>query len=222
MIKRFLNAMVAVLAFTSCAAMAADATPPPKPQGAEVAFVNNVTKDLNARFATPADAEKAGYFRYTNEDKTGAISYANLQWQSSDPQHPSQLWYSVNNKLLGADYSVLKSNSPNKPSLWGVNPQRWDSFGAHVHYVLAGPNGKDTYGATRVAKFTAAGGNINNPQADTLVKMGIAKSASDVKKVFLFPSLWDLEVWVTPNPAGAFADANPLVKPSANAESGDM
>ena len=222
MIKRFLNAVVAVLAFTSAAAMAADATPPPQPQGAEVAFVSNVSKDLNARFATPADAEKAGYFRYTNEDKTGAISYANLQWQSADPQHPSQLWYSVNGKLLGADFSVPKSNSASRPSLWGVNPQRWDTFRAHVHYVLTDASGKETYGATSASKFTAAGGDVNNPQAATLVKMGVAKDASQVKHVFLFPLIWDLELWVTPNPSGAFAEANPLVKPSANAETDDM
>jgi hypothetical protein len=221
-INRFLNAVVAALAFTSCAAIAADTTLSPKPQGAEVAFVSNVSKDLNARFATPADAERAGYFRYTNEDKTGAISYANLQWQSSDPQHPSQLWYSVNGKLLGADYSVLQSSSPNRPTLWSVNPQRWDTFRAHVHYILNGANGKETYGATSVAKFTAAGGDVNNPQAAPLVKMGIAKTEADVKKVFLFPAIWDLELWVTPNPSGAFAEANPLVKPSATASGDDM
>ncbi len=222
MIKRFLNAVVVALAFTSIAAIAAESTPPPKPQGAEVAFVSGIQKDLNARFPTPADAEKAGYFRFTNEDKTGSISYANLQWQSSDQQHPSQLWYSVNGKLLGADYSVLKSNSPSQPSLWGVDPKRWETFRAHVHYVLAGANGKETYGATSVAKFTTAGGNVENPTADTLVKMGIAKSASDVKRVFLFPAIWDLQVWATPNPNGAFAEMNPLVKPSANAEKDDM
>ncbi len=221
MINRFVNALVAAVAFTSCAAIAADATLSAKPQGAEVAFVSAVSKDLNARFATPADAEKAGYFRYTNEDKTGAISYANLQWQSADQQHPSQLWYSANGKLLGADYSVLQSNSPNRPSLWGVNPQRWDTFHAHVHYVLSGTDGKETYGATSVSKFTAAGGDPKDPQAATLVKMGVAKDASQVKHVFLFPAIWDLELWVTPNPTGAFAEANPLVKPSANAETGD-
>jgi hypothetical protein len=66
-----------------------------KPQGAEIAFVSGIQRDLTARFPTPADAITAGYFRYGNEDSTGAISYANLQWQSSDPKHPSQLWYSA-------------------------------------------------------------------------------------------------------------------------------
>ena len=81
----------------------------PVPQGTEVAFVQQIQKDLTARFPTPADAVNAGYFRYGNEDEDGAISYANLQWQSGDPQHPSQLWYDVKGNLLGADFSVLQS-----------------------------------------------------------------------------------------------------------------
>ena len=221
MITRFATLLLG-LVLTLSAATQADPTPAPKPQGTEVAFVTDMQKDLMARYPTAQDAIKAGYFRYTNEDNTGAISYANLQWQSSDPQHPSQLWYDVNGKLLGADFSVLKSSSPNKPSLWGVDPQRWDSFRAHVHYILTDSSGKETYGATSVAKFVGAGGDADNPTVAPLVKMGIVKDAGSVKRVFLFPALWDLIVWVTPNPNGAFAEKNPLVKPSKNAEMNDM
>lgn len=55
-----------------------------------------------ARFPHASDAEKAGYVRYTNEDNTGSISYANFSW-TSDPTHPSQLWYDKSGNLLGAD-----------------------------------------------------------------------------------------------------------------------
>jgi hypothetical protein len=51
--------------------------------------------------------------------------------------------------------------------------------------------------------------------------MGKAKNVADVKHVFLFPSIWDLIVWIKPNPAGAFADKNPDVVPSAAAEKMD-
>jgi hypothetical protein len=34
-----------------------------------------------------------------------------------------------------------------------------------------------------------------------------------VVTIFHFPSLWDLIVWVVPNPGGAFAWHNPNVKP---------
>ncbi len=111
------------------------------------------------------DAVAAGYFRYTNEDEDGAISYANLHWQSGNPKQPSQLWYDVHGNLLGADFSVLQSSSPEPPKIWGVNYRRWVSFREHVHYILAGPNGTETYGATSAKKFSAAGGNVDDPQA---------------------------------------------------------
>ncbi|MBV8345724.1 MAG: hypothetical protein JO190_12145 [Candidatus Eremiobacteraeota bacterium] len=198
------------------------ATLSPMPQGTEVAFVASISKDLMARFPTPADAIRSGYFRYGNEDEDGAISYANLQWQSGSPKQPSQLWYDVHGNLLGADFSVLQSSSPEPPAIWGVSYRRWVSFRAHVHYILNGPNGMETYGATSVKKFVAAGGNIDNPQAATIVKMGVVKNVADVKRVFLFPSIWDLIVWVKPNPLGAFAEKNPNVIPSANAGKDDM
>jgi hypothetical protein len=217
---------LSIIAFAAIPAFAA--TPAPKatlspvPQGSEVVFIKAIQKDLMTRFPTSADAVKAGYFRFGNEDQDGAISYANLHWQSGDQQHPSQLWYDVHGNLLGADFSVLQSGSPEPPSMWGVDYRRWISFREHVHYILVGPNGTETYGATSVKKFAAAGGNVDDPQAATIVKMGKAKSVADVKRVFLFPSIWDLIVWVKPNPDGAFADKNPLVIPSANAEKDDM
>jgi len=219
-IRRHFAALFALFALSSSLVLAAGSAISPKPQGAEIAFVSGIQKDLNARFATIAQAEAAGYFRYTNEDNTGSISYANLKWTSADPQHPSQLWYSVDGKLLGADFSqpYVKGSPPN---LWGVDPQRWTHFGAHIHYVLD-QNGKMTYGLdTSVKKFEAAGGNIEDPQPATLVKMGLAKNAAEVKHLFLFDNIWDLEVWVMNNPNGAFAEMNPLVHPSANAKSMD-
>lgn len=196
-----------------------------KPVGTEVAFAQKVSADLNSRIPRPPDAEKAGYFRYNNEDDTGAISYANLQWDSSN-QQPSQVWYDVNGKLLGADYSVplTADNAAAAPSLWGVNPKRWSKFAHdHMHYILKMPDGTMKYGLTVSAKaFTAAGGDVMNPQPETIVKMGKAKSVSEVAKVFRFPAQWDLELWVTPNPNGAFAAKNPLVHPSKDAGSGEM
>lgn len=224
-----LTAAIAIFALTTIPGYAATAMPSPAPslspvpQGTEVTFVQQIQKDLTARFPTPADAINAGYFRYGNEDEDGAISYANLQWQSGDPKHPSQLWYDVKGNLLGADFSVLQSSSPQPPKLWGVNYRRWVSFREHIHYVLAGPNGTDVYGAVSAEKFAEAQhSSPDNPKPETLVKMGKAKSVADVKKVFLFPSIWDLIVWVKPNPLGAFADKNPNVVPSANAEKPDM
>lgn len=212
----------ALLAFT---AIAAAPKLPNKPLPSEQAFVLTATQDLNAKYKTPADAEKAGYFRYTNEDSTGAISYANLQWNSAaDPQHPqpSQLWYDVKGRLIGVDYSIplTAANTNTAPNLWGINPARWAEFKhAHVHYILKDANGAMTYGkAVRATAYVAAGGNLDAPTAAPLVTMKKAASADAVAKVFTFPAQWDLEFWVVQNPLGAFAGTNPLVKPSANAE----
>lgn len=232
--KRALFALTFVafssLAATGCGALAATMKPklPDKPLPAEAAFVQSVTKDLNARFPTPADAEKAGYFRFNNEDDTGAISYADLQWNSAaDPAkpQPSQLWYDVKGHLLGADFSVplTAQNSAAPPKLWGLNPGRWFKFGQpHVHYVLHGTTDAAFGHAVSAAAFTKNGGNLDHPTAAPLVKMHKVKSADDVVRVFIYPAMWDVEVWVTPNPLGAFAEKNPLVHPTKNAGMGQM
>lgn len=181
----------------------------------EKAFISGIQADLNARFPTAADAEKAGYVRYTGEDETGAISYANMQWTSSDAKHPSQLWYDTSGKLLGADFSVPAGAS--RPTLWGINPGRWYEFDGHMHWVTKDAStGAYTYDLwVPTDKFVAAGGDAAHPNADTLVKMGKVKAAGDVTTVFEFPSIWDLIVWVKPNPNGAFAEKNPNVHPTA-------
>lgn len=214
--KRFAFALLAAVVLSSAIASADEN--PTTTAGAlspsEKAFVAAIQSDLTARFATAADAERAGYFRYTNEDSTGAISYANLKWSSADPKHPSQLWYDKNGQLLGADFSVLTSDSPKRPVLWGVDPGRWYEFDAHIHWVGRDPKtGKLTYDnyATDPA-FVKAGGNVNDPSAATLVAMKKVPSAKDVVTIFHFPSIWDLIVWVKPNPNGAFAEKNPDVK----------
>jgi hypothetical protein len=212
---RFLVFVLVAAAFTLRGASADQGpTVSGPPNASEIVFVRAIQADLDKRFPTPADAEKAGYFRYTNADDTGAISYANLAWTSTDIRHPSQLWYDKNGKLLGADFSVSSDGAP-RPQLFGVQPGRWVEFDEHVHYVEKDPKtGKllfDKY--VLVPKFDAAGGDAKHPTAQTLVKLGRVASASDVAKVFYFPSIWDLIVWVKTNPKGAFADKNPLVTP---------
>ncbi len=184
------------------------------PNAAEAAFVRGFQADLAKRFPTPASAQRAGFIRYTNEDDTGAISYANLAWNSIDPAHPSQLWYDVHGTLLGADYSKpTTATSTTRPHVWGVQPGRWAKIDAHVHYVAIDPvSGKRLYDKyVMPAPFRKAGGDPAHPTAATLVRLGLVKHATDVQAIFLFPTIWDIPVWVKPNPDGAFANANPLV-----------
>ena len=183
-----------------------------KPNASEAAFVAEMQADLTKRFAKPADAEAAGYFRYTDADDTGAISYANLKWQSTDVHSPSQLWYSKTGQLLGADYSRVVTDTT-RPSLWGIQPGRWAELSDHIHWIGTDPKtGAPTYDHYSPAKpFVAAGGVMNAPTAAVLVKMHKVTSESDVKRIFEFPDVWDLTIWVLPNVNGAFADHNPTI-----------
>jgi hypothetical protein len=210
--------LASVLA-TSIAAMSTSASPPPKPQPSEMAFVTHIQQTLMAKYPKAQDAINAGYFRFSDEDADGAISYANLHWTSTDWDHPSQLWYDAHGNLLGADFSQpYVAKKP--PHLWGVNPARWQYFEEHVHYVLVGAHGLTGYEhGLRASAFVKAGGSLADPQASTLVKMGKVKSASQVAHIFTFPAIWDLIVWVKPNPAGAFAEKNPLVHPVSSSHS---
>jgi hypothetical protein len=199
---------------------------PPTPaalSAAERAFVADATATLNKRYPTPAAAEKAGYVRYTNEDDTGAISYANRRWDSPSIASPSQVWYDVNGRLLGADYSVQASEHPQPPALFGIDPSRFSSFNAHIHFVVRNPDGSLTYSrAVGVKKYAATGLDPMLPTAAGLVKAGAVDSAERVATVFLFPHIWDVTVWVLPNPDGPFADKNPNVKPSRAPSPSDM
>lgn len=198
----------------------------PIPTAAEQPFIAKIQHDIPARFATTAAAQKAGYFQYTGEDNTGAISWVNLKmWNSIDIEMPNQLWYDVNGRLLGVDYTVLMAQSPNPPtSLFGfaIDPSRWVRRGAHMHFGFTAADGSLKLGAMPVQKFTDAGGVADEKQGDlpankaALVKAGVPglTSPDQVKFVFLHPAMWDLIAWVLPNPNGAWADANPNVTPS--------
>jgi hypothetical protein len=217
-------ALAAVLISSAAALAAEPAAPTPASiSAAESKTIREIAATLNKRYPTPAAAEKAGYVRYTNEDETGAISYANKRWDSTSEAAPSQLWYDVNGRLLGADYSVLVAEHPKAPSLFGIAPSRFFEANAHIHYVVRNPDGSLTYSrAVGAQKYAAAGLDAMHPTAAGLVKVGAVDSPDRVATVFLFPHIWDVTVWVLPNPAGAFADANPNVKPSKMPSPSDM
>ena len=202
-------AAATILIAPARSAFAADASG--QPSATEKPFVTAVSADLTARFPTRDAARKTGFFRYTDEDDTGAISYTNLKWTSADQAHPSQLWYDVKGRLIGCDFSVPYTETP--PTMFGLQASRWQKFGAHVHYGLAGPGGTTIYGATGAKALAKVGATVDHPTAQALVDAGIAKKKSDIRFVFTFPAIWDLSMWVIPNSDGAFADKNPDVKP---------
>jgi hypothetical protein len=203
-------------------------TAAPSPSAAESAFLAKIMRDLPQRYPNPAAANKAGYVRFSNEDETGAISYANTSaWDTKDPDVPAQLWYDVKGRLIGADYSVRRdpdaspAPKPARPSLFGIDPMRVITVGAHVHYVLCDAMKKCSYGKAVAAKKYAAVGDVEHPTADGLVKLGTIKDPTTVSAVFLYPAIYDVPVWVVPNPLGQFADKNPAVTPSPRAGKGE-
>ena len=89
---------------------------------------------------------------------------------------------------------------------------------AHMHYVVVGKNGKTEYRSMLDDDYEANGGDPSHPSAQPIVRAGYAKQPSDVKLIFQLPEIWIASVWLVPNPSGAFADADPLVKPTAGAQ----
>jgi hypothetical protein len=223
-----------VLALAPFAARAAETPAPaptaaPSPSAAEAAFLKKVMTSLPQRYPTTQSAMKAGYVRYTNEDETGAISYVNVKaWDTTDADVPAQLWYDVKGRLIGADFSVRRDPDATpapkaaRPSLFGIDPLRVITIGAHIHYVTCDKTtGKCVYGKAVGAKKYAAVGDVEHPTADGLVKVGAVKDAASVSAVFLYPAIYDVSVWIVPNPLGQFADKNPAVTPSPRAGKGE-
>ena len=198
----------------SASSAAATKALPDTPTAAEQPFVTRATAELQKMYGTTALAASAGYFRYNNEDKTGAISWVNPKHWTSDETHPSQLWYDVKGRLIGVDYSVPWTDAKHPPHMWGIDPSRWFEFEHHVHYALKQADGSLAYHGLEDKDITKVGGDADHPTAADLVKAGKAKSASQVAFVFPFAHLWDLEFWLVPNPKGVFAESNPNVKPS--------
>jgi hypothetical protein len=219
--RRSAVALAFALLLAPLGAHAAAPTPAPAPSASEGAFLATIMRDLPRLYPTPAAANAAGYVRYTNEDNTGAISYVDTAyWVSPNADHPAQLWYDVHGRLIGADYSTLQSLAPNGPSLFGIDPKRFVTIGAHVHYVTCAQM-HCTYGKAVGYKRYATVGDAAHPTADGLVKLGVVSDPASVRAVFLYPAIYDVAIWVVPNPLGQFADMNPAVTPSPMAGKGE-
>ncbi|MGD0050332.1 MAG: hypothetical protein ABSD03_00725 [Vulcanimicrobiaceae bacterium] len=224
MIARRSSVLLALaLVLAPLGARGAAPTPAPSPSDAEATFLVTIMRDLPRLYPTPAAAVAAGYVRYTNEDTTGAISYVNVaDWDSPDVDHPAQLWYDVRGGLLGADYSVRQADAPNGPALFGIDPKRFFTIRAHVHYVTCNHATMHcTYGKAVGATRYATVGDPAHPTPEGLVKLGVVPDAASVTTVFLYQAIYDVTVWIVPNPLGQFADTNPAVTPSPNAGKGE-
>jgi hypothetical protein len=195
----------------------AQAAPAPLTPAEHAAYVRAASV-LHRLYPTPAAAIKAGWFRYNNEDDSGAISYMNPKYfETPDVAHPQQLWYDVHGRLLGGDFSQLVALHPKGPTLFGFSPARFGQVPLHIHYGVRHGDGTIEYGLYVPAPdLTAAGFDPLHPTKAELVKLGKVKRAADVVFVFANLNNWDATMWLIPNPAGQFEDKNPNVTPSAN------
>jgi hypothetical protein len=185
---------------------------------AEQTFYATASSMLPKMYPNVAAAQKAGYFRFNNEDRSGAISYENPNdFDSPDAGHPQQLWFDVNGRLLGGDWSQTVASAPNGPTLFGLSTVRFHKIPLHIHYGAKRADGTIDYGLfVRATDFTAAGLDPLHPTAADLVKLGKVTSPDQVAFVFALLNNYDAQMWVIPNASGQFADTNPAVAPSAN------
>jgi len=202
-------------------------TAAPAPSAAESAFLAKIMRDLPQRYPNPPAAIRAGYVRFTNEDRTGAISYVNIKaWNTSDPDVPAQLWYDVNGRLIGADYSQRRnpdaSPAPAPPALFGISPSRFFTIGAHVHFVTCDKaSGKVRVRQSR--RRQEVRGDRRRRASDGRRPRESRRRDRRVdgqRGVLVSRDLRRLDM-VVPNPLGQFADKNPNVVPSAHAGRGE-
>jgi hypothetical protein len=173
----------------------------------EQQFISSVTRDLQHRLGTTAQAKALGYFRYTIR-VNNVVSWVNPNYWKSDAKHPGQLLYDTHGKLLAAYFSIPKADSKTTPDLWGMSASRWTSADEHVHFGVNTASGI-RYGFVAPQHLAQIGGSVTNPVPEDIVKLGKAKSVSDVAFVFHFPASYVVQMWLVPNTQGSFAFANP-------------
>jgi len=177
----------------------------------EANFIASVTPSLMARYATADKAVAGGYFRMTALSPYDNTSiYFNMTYTKLDPMHPNFLWYDRNGKLAGLDYEYAVSAWPKPPgaSTYPVLSGRWVIIDPHFHFAYRDASGKVVMHGTRL-RPNITGDPITAAQlrADGLLPRG-----ATLLWAHYHPKAWDLGFWLVPDPLGAFADKDPLVK----------
>ena len=189
----------------------ASSTPVPKPNADETAFIADVTKVLQERYPTTGAAEAAGYFQMTRLEDDGTVIWFNGKWDEDVGKYdPNFLWYDKNGKLVGLDYEYRVSSTPKAPGpgIYPVMASRWTTIDAHIHFAYKLPDGTIKRRGAATIK-----GVDGDPTAAQLQTAKLLPANATLLWSHYHPKSWDLGFWLVPNPNGAFADLNPLVKP---------
>jgi hypothetical protein len=195
----------------SMAMPSAKSTPAPTPDPAEAAFIADVTKTLQAKYPTSTQATAGGYYQMTRLEDDGTSIWFNDKWGASVSKYaPNFLWFDKNGKLVGLDYQYTVSTNPKPPStgVYPVKSIRWSTIDAHMHFAYKLPDGKIKRRGAMLLK-----GETADPTAAQLTAAKLLPPKSTLLWAHYHPKAWDLGFWLVPNPNGAFADLNPLVKP---------
>ena len=194
-------AACSVIGSTSCGGHA-----PPNPS--EQTFVAKVSALLNAEYPTRVAAERAGYMALSDKlDSDNTYNLSDMQFTNVTLAHPNFLWFDRTGKLVGTDYEFPKSLYSKPPAAFSVDASRWTSIDEHVHLAYS-LDGKTVYAEHPVKD------NLRKPviAASDLRADGLLPDGATLTWATYHPAAWDLAIWVVPNPEGAFADDNPLVK----------
>jgi len=202
-------ALVAFALGTLGAGPAPSATPNDHPNQAEQQFVSNVSAALLRRYPTTAKAKAGGYIQMRKLDVDNTIIYTNFRYHAITLAHPNFLWYDRNGKLVGVDYEIPLSDSPQTPSAarYPVAKSRWTTIPEHVHFSYK-------LGAVMVLK----GGKVypdlrKEPITSKALRAhGMLPRGASLLWATYHPACWDLGFWVVPNSNGAFAEKNPAVR----------
>jgi hypothetical protein len=183
---------------------------PAMPSQGEAKFIASVTQSLDASYPTVAAATSHGYVQMTKLESDGTMIFATMKYDGISPTHPNFLWYDRNGKLVGLDYEYTVSSWPKPPgtAMYPVAADRWTTVHQHVHFAYRIGNGPlQRHGARAMPNLM---GKVIT--ADELTADGLLPKGATLVWAEFHPTCWDLGFWTVPNPTGAFADLDPLVK----------
>lgn len=199
--------LLGIASFNSIAAAAAAQS---KPDDTEATFIAGVQQKMLEKYPTAAVAVRAGFFQMTGVDEDATAVYFDHSFRGVDPAHPNFLWFDRHGQLVGLDYEVPVELHPRPPghSAFPVQPGRWTTVRAHVHFAYRVGGGPVQMRGARVHdNLTGASISAAQLHADGLLPAG-----ARLLWAYYHPTCWDLDFWLIPNPNGPFAQRNPLVR----------
>ncbi len=169
----------------------------------EQSFVDAVRTDLLQRFPRVTMRKRPG--TYVIPASTTPVRPATLTVIGTPIRRIPASSGTMSRVIYWAPIFPCCARTKKRVRFYGAStPDAGTKFNGHVHYTFVNPSSKKTIYDQWVWNddFTAAGGSLRDPSAETLVKIGRISSATDVGTIFEFPTIWDLVVWVRPHSAG--------------------